>query len=282
MRHTLRPGLLSAFGFSALEEEAYSALLGNPSQTGYKLAQLIKKPVANLYKALESLHDKGAVMVEDGDPARYRAAPVAELFHQFEVQFRRKRKLALRKFAGHTPRQDERVYRIGSRDLCLQRARKMISAARRTILIDVFPNVLPELSKQIAAAARRVAVVGLVYAPVSIPKARLSLSPVRDRALERWPGDWLNIVADGKQLLIALLERSGPGLHQAIWTASPYLAWTYQVSMFSEILLARLEEDIHKGASKAKLLRLIRDYRKAYIQDAPGYRSLPSKLGPGI
>src|SRR5436309_3917681 len=99
-------GPLSQFGFNALEERAYAALLRRPGQTGYKLAQSLKKPVANIYKALESLLEKGAVVVEDGNPALYSAVAVAELFDRFEGELRTRRKLALRQFGAHKPPRD--------------------------------------------------------------------------------------------------------------------------------------------------------------------------------
>jgi len=91
MRNSRSDEPLSLLGFNALEEQAYAALLQAPGQTGYKLAQALNKPVANIYKALELLLEKGAVLVEDGDPAFYRATPIAELFDKLETELRQQR-----------------------------------------------------------------------------------------------------------------------------------------------------------------------------------------------
>jgi len=106
----------------------------------------------------------------------------------------------------------------------------------------------------------------------------LTLRTERDQVLQRWAGDWMNLVADGQELLISVLERSGKGLHQAVWTKSPYLVWSFHSALCAEILLSRLRVEIENGASKRKLLRLVEDYHDRIATDAPGYKRLASQL----
>jgi sugar-specific transcriptional regulator TrmB len=284
MRNSESDGPLSLFGFNALEQQAYAALLQVPGQTGYKLAQSLKKPVANIYKSLESLLEKGAVLVEDGDPAFYRATPVAELFDKLEAEMGKQRNAALRQLGARTPPPDERVYRLGSRGQTIQRARGMIASSKRILLLDLFPNPVSELAAEISAAiARGVKIAGQIYAPAQFPGAMLTLRPERDHVLQRWTGDWMNLIVDGQELLISVLERSGNGLHQAIWTKSPYLVWSYHSALYAEILLSRLRVEIENGAGKRKLLRLMEEYHDRIATDTPGYKRLASqlKIGPG-
>ena len=279
MKKSASDSPLSLFGFNALEQQAYAALSQFPGQTGYKLAQVLKKPVANIYKVLESLLAKGAVLVEDGDPAVYRATPVGELFDQLETELRKQRKTAMRQLGVRTAPPDERVYRLGSREQTIQRARAMIAGSKKVLLLDVFPNMVSELATEISAAASRgVKIAGQIYAPAKFSGALLTLRIERDRVLQRWAGDWMNLVADGQELLISVLERSGNGLHQGIWTKSPYLVWSYHSALYAEILLSRLRGEIENGVGKRKLLRLIDDYHNRIAMDAPGYKRLASQL----
>lgn len=279
MRISASGGPLSLLGFNALEEQAYSALSQTPGQTGYKLAQILKKPVANIYKSLESLLEKGAVLVEDGDPAVYRATPVADLFDALQSELRKQRKTAMRRLGTREPSRDERVYRLGSREQTIQRARGMIGACKKVLLLDVFPSMVLELTEEITAAAKRgVKIAGQIYAPSHFPGGLLTVRTERDQVLQRWAGDWMNIVTDGEELLISVLERSGKGLHQAIWTRSPYLVWSYHSALYAEILLSRLRAEIESGASKRKLLRLMQQYHQRVAIDAPGYKRLASQL----
>jgi hypothetical protein len=155
----------------------------------------------------------------------------------------------------------------------------MIAASKRVLLQDVFPNLVSELAAEIsAAAARGVNIAGQIYAPAQFPGTMLTLRSERDQVLRRWAGDWMNLVADGQELLISVFERSGRGLHQAVWTRSPYLVWSYHSALYAEILLSRLHVEIENGAHKRKLLRLVEDYHDRIATDAPGYRHLASRL----
>jgi hypothetical protein len=143
----------------------------------------------------------------------------------------------------------------------------------------VFPNMVSELATEISAAASRgVKIAGQIYAPAKFAGALLTLRIERDQVLQRWAGDWMNLVADGQELLISVLERSGNGLHQGIWTKSPYLVWSYHSALYAEILLSRLRGEIENGVGKRKLLRLIDGYHNRIAMDAPGYKRLASRL----
>src|ERR1700730_2132659 len=80
---------LVALGFSGFEAEVYVRLLAEPQPvTGYKVAQVLGKPVANTYKALESLSNKGAVIIDDGANRMCRAVAADELLSKLERRFR--------------------------------------------------------------------------------------------------------------------------------------------------------------------------------------------------
>jgi hypothetical protein len=171
------------------------------------------------------------------------------------------------------------VPRLGSRGQTIQRARGMIASSKRVLLLDLFPNPVSELAEEIsAAAARGIKIAGQIYAPSQFWGAMLTLRTERDHVLQRLAGDWMNLVVDGQELLISVLERSGNGLHQAVWTKSPYLVWSYHSALYAEILLSRLRVEIENGSSKRKLLRLVEEYYDRIATDAPGYKRLASRL----
>ncbi|MDO8629132.1 MAG: helix-turn-helix domain-containing protein, partial [Phycisphaerales bacterium] len=66
---------LVPLGFTPLEGEVYAILVAESPATGYRVAQAIGKPVANTYKAIESLERKGAIVVDDGESRLCRAVP---------------------------------------------------------------------------------------------------------------------------------------------------------------------------------------------------------------
>src|SRR5688500_1986290 len=56
---------LQDLGFTGLEAEVYAALLEGSPVTAYRVAQQVGKAAANVYKAVESLRRKGAILVDD-------------------------------------------------------------------------------------------------------------------------------------------------------------------------------------------------------------------------
>ena len=79
---------LVALGFTALEAEIYSLLLEEEAPaTGYRVAQALRKPASNIYKALESLESKGAVMVDEGESRLCRPIPPEELLRPARASF---------------------------------------------------------------------------------------------------------------------------------------------------------------------------------------------------
>jgi sugar-specific transcriptional regulator TrmB len=79
--------LLADIGFTRLEAVTYLHLIQEPSVTGYRVAQAIAKPVPNVYKALESLQKKGAIVCDESAAhRRYVALPIAGFLQQLHDQ----------------------------------------------------------------------------------------------------------------------------------------------------------------------------------------------------
>src|SRR5262245_37662340 len=87
---------LVELGFTALEAEAYVCLLRESPATGYRVAQLLGRPAAGIYKTLESLAGKGAALIHEDASRLYRAVPVDELLARLERRFAARRADAAR------------------------------------------------------------------------------------------------------------------------------------------------------------------------------------------
>ena len=267
-------------GFTGLEAEVYAALAQHPPMTGYRVAQLLGKPAANVYKAIESLQAKGAVMVEEGANRVCHAVPPEELLGLLERGFRESRERAAAALAElQSVPADDRVYQIRSREQVMERCRRMLDRAERVALLDAFPAPLEELRAEAeAAAARGVTVAVKAYEPTSLREAEVFVHPGGRDVIGRWPGQWVNVVVDGREHLLALLTRDGAGIHQAVWSESPYLSWVYHSAVAGELVLADVERRIGEGAS-AKELRGVREsYRRIVASDAPGFKELVRRL----
>src|SRR5579864_3881046 len=78
---------LAGLGFTDTEAAVYCELLRAAPSTGYRLAHAIGKAPANVYQALASLSQKGAVLVEDREARAYRATPPDELLAMLKHSF---------------------------------------------------------------------------------------------------------------------------------------------------------------------------------------------------
>jgi len=79
---------LTSLGMNDLDAEVYLFLLPSEPMTAYRIGQSIGRPTANVYKAVESLARRGAVVVEDGEQRTVRAVAPDDLARQLERDFR--------------------------------------------------------------------------------------------------------------------------------------------------------------------------------------------------
>jgi len=272
---------LLAFGFTELEAEVYVFLLQEWPATGYRVAQAIGKPVANTYKAIESLQNKGAILVNDGANRLCRAVPAEELMAQLERSFQRARQQAVQALSTlHGDQDDDRIYQLRSLAQVLERCHQMLDRAEQLAVLDVFPGPLDELRSALQSTAQRgVKVVLRAYQPAVVAGAEVFVDPRGATVLKRWPGQWLNLVIDGQEFLLAFLNSEGTDVHQAVWSGSAYLAWVYYSAVRCELSLGELEHLLEQGATAAELRRAVARHRSLFKADLGGYRKLFDRFG---
>ena len=124
---------LSSLGFTELEAAVYASLVQASPATGYRVAQAINKPVANTYKAIESLQEKGAVITDETGNKLCRAVPPQEVLQQLESTFSRQKREAADALSRLRPAPgDDGVYALTSRSQVFERCRAMLSRPRRS------------------------------------------------------------------------------------------------------------------------------------------------------
>lgn len=218
---------LRALGLNQLEAEVYVTLLRSAEpQTAYRLGQMIGRPTANVYKAIAVLQEKGAVAVEDGERRMCSAVPVDEFISQVQREVGKRTRLAREALAGLAVEQQQaRLFQIPTVSAALERASRMLAAAEEIVVLDVFPESLAQLRDDVSAAVDRgVKLFVQVYAPFRLQGAKVVLCSQADEVLQHWKCEQLNLVVDGREVLLALMNRSLTTIHQAIWSNSLYLS----------------------------------------------------------
>jgi HTH-type transcriptional regulator, sugar sensing transcriptional regulator len=271
---------LAGIGFSALEAGVYTALLRDSPGTGYNVAQLLRKPVSNTYKALESLCRKGCVVVDrTRQPRRYSALPLSEYFDRLEREFSKKREAVearLRSLAG--PASYPGIYRLDNLDQVYERAVRVIEGARKSILLDAFPVQVEKLRKALARAVRRhVRVMMKGYAPVTMPGVDLVISDLGPE-VPSWPGELLFVVADGSDYLLAFVHDASGRVLEAVWSQNLYLAIIAYNGLLGELLWSRLLGLIGDGPEYARLRRMMATYKPLRTHCTPAFRAFVRKF----
>lgn len=271
---------LVSLGFTELEASVYVYLVGNSPATGYRVAHDIGKPIANTYKAIESLHQKGAAMVDSsGENRQVRATAPEELLEQLAGAFGDRYQTAVHALQQlDVSEHDVGVYSMANADQVISRAGAMLDQAESVVLCDLFPSALEKLRDSLAgAAARGVTVVAKTYQPAEIAGVEVVVSPRGAELRDEWPGTWLNLVIDETELLLALLDKEMAGVRQALWSESPFLGVVYHIAFSWEITGSRIERALENGAELDTIRELVDDFRRIEAPEAPGYQAIVSR-----
>ena len=272
---------LIELGLTALEADAYAYLLENSPATGYRVAKGIGKPTANTYKAIHSLQEKGAVIIEDSTSRLCRAVPTEEFLRRLERRFLKAKNEANRELAKLRPApDDEKFYYLQTPDQVFERFRQMLEACEHIALLDLFPFALDELKGDIErAASRGIHIAVKAYRACKVAGAEIVPAVNGEETMSRWPGQWANGVMDGRSHLLAFLSRDGTRVLQAVWSNNTYTSWVYHSGLMFELLHGVLSQGRPKGKRRGNLPRKYKRLQAMRGEEAPGYHMLLGRFG---
>jgi sugar-specific transcriptional regulator TrmB len=219
------------------------------------VAQALGRPVANTYKTIESLQHKGAILLDEGSTRLYRAIPVDDLLAGLDRNFSDRISRAEAELARlPSVPNDDRVYQLTGADQVFARCRSMIAKCETVVLVDAGPHALEQLRPELTAAARAgVDVIVKAYRPEALDGAKVLINPHGEALLHRYGAQWIVLVVDGAEKLIAFFSADGRDLVQGIWTGSAYLSWILHTSLAAEFMLTEWFEQIEKGTTADEL-----------------------------
>jgi sugar-specific transcriptional regulator TrmB len=270
--------LLAEVGFNGLEAAVYVALLREPNATGYRIAQLVGKPVANTYKALDSLRVKGAIVADETTGTRtFAALSIHEYVdgirrnletRQQEIEAELKNTVAAHSLGG--------IFALDSAEQVYERVRAMIKSATNVLLVDAFPHPLEKIRPELVAAIKRgVKVYVKTYAPTKLPGCDL-LTPEKETGhIKAWNGDWLNVFLDCGEFVQSLLKKNDAGVHDAVWSRNPYLAFLAYGGFVHELLMTRTAEMILAGAAAEDMKKEVIRLSRRYLDQGCLFRAIP-------
>lgn len=271
-------------GLTPLESKVYVFLVGESPATGYRIAQAMGKTAASIYKTLDSLEKKGMIVVDEGERRLCKAVPPREMLNRWERRFLASKKKAEAELIRiESARTDERIYQVRSLEAVMEHCRSMLSRVKRIVIADLFPRVLNEIRQDLEAAATRGVEVRLkVYEQSEIKGAAAVVHAGRASFREDRPYEWLGLVIDGTEFLLANFASDGEGVHQAVWSESPYLSWIYHCGIESEMIVDQVVDTLDKGGGLKDIGEIVSRYKQLDLAEIPGYLARLKRLGaPG-
>ncbi|MFH1999575.1 MAG: helix-turn-helix domain-containing protein, partial [Planctomycetota bacterium] len=229
--------LLQSFGMNRLESEVYVFLLQQASPvTAYRVGHAIGKPTANVYKAIDALARKGAVMIVEGPTRLCRPSPPTEFLGHLEAGFHSRTQQAAGLLSKlETVQPDEGIFFLESADLVLERSRAMLTRAEKIAVVDAFPAALEAISSALDEAInRKVEVYVQTYSDMTVTGAHMTRTYHGQEVLDHWNCQQLNVVVDSAEALLALLHNDLSKVFRAIWTQGLYLSCILHVGLLRE------------------------------------------------
>ncbi|MGD2113919.1 MAG: helix-turn-helix domain-containing protein [Acidobacteriota bacterium] len=267
---------LRSLGLNRLEADVYLFLLRGEPATAYAVGKAIGKATANVYKAVESLAGSGAVLLEEGEPRVCRAVPPNEFLSRTRRDLQLKTQAAEAVLSGlHTQHFDERVYRIEDPGEVFERCERMLDTASDLAVIDAFPRALERISGAAVRAARRGLDVRVeAYRDVELPGCDVVLATTGEESVRQWGAEQLNVVVDGREVLLALLSSTLDRVHQALWSESLYLSCVVLSGRLSEHTLHRIRRNVDDDPEDSPARRALDRHEFFVDRDVPGQLEL--------
>jgi len=283
---------LQEIGFNRLESEVYLTLLKQSPLTGYKIAQILGEGSSNIYKALDILIKKGAIMVEELPTTRqFTAVAAKEYMERVEKQIAGSLKFLEENLPVNSDAVNEtRVFKLGTVEQVLERAVDMILNAQKQIVVDAFPKMLELIKPYLLKTAKgkndkKVHVVVNSYDGTELKNCVMVKKSAGADALKVWKDSWLNMVVDGEKYLLAVISPDGKTLRHAVWTNSPFLSYVLYSGIASEMMFSVLIDELKKRDMVDIVKAALEKYSEpvmgssAQTKQLPGFQKIMKSQG---
>ncbi len=253
--------ILKGLGVNALESKVYCTLLSNNGVTAYRLAKLVNKANANVYKAVKVLSSLGGVIIQQTSKEICFAVDPDQFLASLDRSYQEKRQRAadlLNKARFEST--NAGIYHLDNAALTIQNAKKFIREARQTIILDVFPTLLKNIKDEVTRAITRgVRVSVQKYDDTHIPGAIEVNTFHADKVMPFWKTEQLNMVVDGRYSLVALFNKSLTQVNHAVMSKDLYFSSVIHVGLSREHFFHQLKHLSMHEQLPDKIVQLINE-----------------------
>jgi len=267
---------LIEIGLNKLEADVYIYLLSHPPATAYKIGKQINKPTANVYKAIDSLAVKGAVLVEDNKNKLCKAVNSNEFISAYKERILKNASRAEKALENINKEiHDQNSYKLQSVELVFERFRIMMEKCQKIAVIDAFPKTL-EIVKPIIekAAKRNIDIYVEAYKPINIKNVNLVCVDVGEQNLAHWNSQQLNLIIDGEEHLMSLINNSLNKVIQANWSNNIYMSCMLHAGALREHTLMEIHSEYNSNDFETSVKEILKNQKFFYNSDIPGFNKL--------
>ncbi len=251
---------LKQIGLNLYERKLWVALLSRGTSTAGELSSLAKVPHSRTYDVLESLAEKGFVMIQSSKPLKYIAIDPKEALERAKKKLREKMEITIDRItklqSSSIIRELEKVHKKGvkivepgemtgalkGRDALHQQLETIFKNARNDISIFTTAKGLMDLNLIHNDILKKVAKKG-VKIRIAAPFGKKSASVVKNlkkfaeiRKIEKPDIAGRFVVADGNHVVMALTdEEAHPTQDFSLWSQSEHVAGDLLGPMFNFI-----------------------------------------------
>ncbi len=272
---------LHELGFTDYEARAYLTLVQRGELNGYELSKSSGIPRANVYAVADKLVHRGAAhRVERGDGINYQALPPKQLLRSLESRQRRALSAARGALARVERRAEPAAVMNLRGDELLAKARQLVDATQKTLLIAIQPPEAAALADVLRMARER----GVTITTLCLEACERECGGCQGE-IHRYslaPGGgvrWLVLVADRRTALVgqigaAAIEGVVTDQRLVVELAAAYIQQSLSLAVLGSELAGRFEGLLSQEARQL----LDRLYPTG---DFPAYvRSLSGRVSP--
>ncbi len=195
---------LTKIGLSEYEAKAYITLLAEDPLTAYEIAKNSGVPTSKIYEVIRKLESRRIIQAIHGERSKvYTPLPPDEFIQSYRAAVEDSLRSVRSELKDIKAGMDTSyTWHIKDYEGLLLKAKRMISTARATILVSIWPPEVKQLLEELqSASARGVRIAIIHYGPANIKIRQLYVHPVEDTIYSEWGMRGFTMVADEKEAL---------------------------------------------------------------------------------
>ena len=280
MKDQERIEMLIELGLTQVEATVYYELLKDSPQSGYSIARQIGKSRSNVYQALKSLEQKGAIVQLQGSKNRiFQAIPVERMLEQKEREFVSHRKKVADAFRDMKQHEEvDSIYYLQSMDQVYAKAIEIIDQTRKIIFVEVEKHLFDRIGPALRRAIDRGVIVAIYTSNIeSFEGAEIIRHDrfyINNLITEQWNVNWFTIAADANRFLITTSQLRSEKLIHSLYSGNRYLAGWIFSDMIYQIGYYNIISMFNAGSSREEIWQEIQQYVSKFVGHAPGIQEL--------